>query len=106
MRVSLCRALLLLCLAGLAPRGAAGKTDDARNVLERLQTMAREGYVPPTSLPWGYLGLREVDNAFEWMNRAIDARDQLMMPIKSYAFLDPIRDPRFAALLRKMNLDW
>jgi hypothetical protein len=47
-----------------------------------------------------------VDRAFEWLDRAVDAHDQLMMPIKSYAFFDPIRaDPRFHALLRKMKLD-
>ena len=40
------------------------------------------------------------------MDRAIEARDPMMTPIKSYSFLDPIRnDPRFATLLRKMNLD-
>ena len=39
------------------------------------------------------------------MDRAVEERDQFMMPIKSYAFFDPIRDdPRFHALLRKMNL--
>jgi hypothetical protein len=62
--------------------------------------------VPPTSFAWVYLGLRDVDRAFEWLDRAVDARDQFIMPIKTYAFFDPIRkDPRFAALLRKMKLD-
>ena len=75
-------------------------------MLERLEVMARTTYVPPTSFAWVYLGLRDVDRAFEWLDRAVDAHDQLMMPIKSYAFFDPIRaDPRFAALLRKMKLD-
>jgi len=47
-----------------------------------------------------------VDRAFEWLDRAVDARDQIMMPIKSYVFFDPIRaDPRFHALLRKMKLE-
>jgi len=47
-----------------------------------------------------------VDRAFEWLDRAVDARDQIMMPIKSYVFFDPIRaDPRFQALLRKMKLE-
>jgi hypothetical protein len=39
------------------------------------------------------------------MNRAIEQRDPMMTPIKSYPFFDPIRgDPRFAGLLRKMRL--
>jgi hypothetical protein len=63
-------------------------------------------HVPPTAFAWIYIGLREMDAAFEWLDRAIDGCDQLMMPIKSYAFLDPFRDdPRFAALLRKMKLE-
>jgi len=52
-----------------------------------------------------HLGLKEIDTAFEWLNRAVELCDQFLMPIKSYGFLAPIRtDPRFAALLRKMNL--
>ena len=39
------------------------------------------------------------------MDRAIDARDHMMTPIKTYPFLDPFRaDPRYLALLGKMKL--
>lgn len=85
---------------------AGGETSEARDVLKRLHGMAAQAYVPPTSFAWIHLGLGEIDIAFECLNRAVDECDQLMMAIKSYAFFDPIRpDPRFAALLRKMNLE-
>jgi hypothetical protein len=86
--------------------GLSGNTAEARALLKRLHTMASHGYVPPTSFAWIHLGLGEIDSAFEWLNRAVDECDQYMMPIKSYRFFDPIRaDPRFQALLRKMNLE-
>jgi TolB-like protein/tetratricopeptide (TPR) repeat protein len=86
--------------------GSAGRTDEARSVLDRLEETARTRYVPASAIAWVCLGLRDVEGAFEWMDRAVEARDQFMMPIKTYAFLDPLRsDPRFAALLRKMRLD-
>ena len=85
--------------------GLSGQSAEARALLEQLGRNAAQGYVPPTAFAWTYLGLGDVDNAFLWLDRAVDARDQLMMPIKSYPIFDPIRaDPRFAALLRKMNL--
>lgn len=34
----------------------------------------------------------------------VDGLDQLMMPITSYAFFDPIRNGARYAALRKMNL--
>jgi TolB-like protein/Tfp pilus assembly protein PilF len=84
----------------------AGEAAEARTVLEHLRERATHSYVPPTSLAWIHLGLGEIDTAFEWLDRAVEGRDQFIMPIKSYWFLDPIRpDPRFAALLRKMRLD-
>jgi TolB-like protein len=83
-----------------------GKTAEARSLLDGLRARAEKGYVPPTSFAWIHLGLGEVDAAFEWLDRAVDACDQIMMPIKTYEFFDPIRsDPRFSALLRKMNLE-
>jgi TolB-like protein/Tfp pilus assembly protein PilF len=83
-----------------------GRSNEARTVLDRLRERARHAYVPPASLAWIHLGLGEIDDAFEWLDRAVEARDQLVMPLKSYAMLDPIRaDPRFRMLLRKMHLD-
>jgi tetratricopeptide (TPR) repeat protein len=84
----------------------AGHTDEARTMLDRLLERAVKSYVPPTSVAWIHLGLGEIDSAFEWLDRAVEGRDQFIMPIKSYSFFDPIRsDRRFAALLRKMRLD-
>ncbi|HET7696614.1 MAG TPA: winged helix-turn-helix domain-containing protein [Vicinamibacterales bacterium] len=89
-----------LCLA------LAGHTSEARTMLDQLAERAAQSYVPPTSLAWIHLGLGEIDSAFEWLDRAVEGRDQFMMPIKGYSFFDPIRsDPRFAALLRSMRLD-
>jgi TolB-like protein len=86
--------------------GLSGNTAEARSLLNRLHAKAAKGYVPPTSFAWIYLGLGEIDTAFEWLDRSVDECDQFMMPIKSYEFFDPIRgDPRFLALLRKMNLE-
>ncbi len=84
--------------------GVCGKKAEARAVLEQLQ--GSERYILPTSFAHVYLGLGEIDAAFEWFDRAVEERDQMMMPILSYAHFDPIReDPRFAALLRKMKLE-
>ena len=47
----------------------------------------------------------ETDKAFQWLDRAYAQIDAGLMCIKSDPFLDNIRsDPRFAAMLKKMNL--
>jgi len=95
----------MLAWLGLA-LALTGESAEARGLLARLHKMAGNQYVPPTCFAWIHLGLRELDTAFEWLDRAVDERDQFMMPIRSYGFFDPVRaDPRFAALLHGMKLD-
>ena len=95
---------MMLGWLGLA-LAESGETAQARDVLRRLHGMAAHGYVPPSTFAWIHLGLKEIDTAFEWLNRAVEECDQLMMPIKTYGFFAPIRaDPRYLALLRRMNL--
>ena len=84
----------------------AGCADDTRRLLESAERVATANYVPPSTFALGYIGLDEWDSAFEWMDRAVEARDPLIMPIRTYPFLDPVRgDARYGALLRKMNLE-
>lgn len=86
--------------------GLNGSAAEARSLLDRLHGKAAQGYVPPSSFAWIHLGLGETEDAFQWLDRAVDECDQYMMPIKSYSFFDPLRaDPRFQALVRKMNLE-
>jgi serine/threonine-protein kinase len=85
--------------------GRAGRPDDARRLLARAQAIAAEAYVPPSTFALGHVGLDEWDAAFDWWNRAIEVRDPLVVPVKSYPFFDPVRgDPRYRAMLRLMNL--
>jgi hypothetical protein len=51
-----------------------------------------------------YMGLREKDKAFEWLEKAYEDRDTHMANVKVDPWLDPLRsDPRFQNLLRRMN---
>ena len=88
------------------PLARSGKVAEAQALLDRLQAIAAKAYVPPTAFAWIYLGLGRTDQAFEWLDRAVDGRDHMLTPIKSYPFFDPIRsDPRYLALLRRMKLE-
>jgi tetratricopeptide (TPR) repeat protein len=83
-----------------------GKPAQSRQLLGQFRAMDAHAYVAPTNFVWIHLGLGEIDEAFAWMDKAIDARDPMMVYIKSYWFFDPLRDdPRFHALLGKMNLE-
>ena len=83
----------------------SGDAAGARQVLSGLHAAASQAYVLPTSFAWIHLGLGEIEQAYTCMERAMDERDPIIIPIKIYAFLDPLRnEPRFAAMLRKMNL--
>jgi len=85
--------------------GRAGRSGDARDLLGRAEALAASAYLPPSTFAFGYVGLGDWDAAFEWWNQAVEVRDPLIVPIKSFPFFDPVRgDPRYRALLRRMNL--
>ena len=57
-----------------------------------------------TLLAWVCLGLGDHDQAISWLQQAAEERDGLMFHLNKLLLYDPLRsDPRFRALLRKMN---
>jgi DNA-binding winged helix-turn-helix (wHTH) protein/TolB-like protein/Flp pilus assembly protein TadD len=85
--------------------GVAGKRNEARQVLEELQQVAKEKYVSPFPVAATYVGLGETDKAFEMLEKAYVERSWAMGMLKVNPIFDPIRsDQRYVELLRRMNL--
>jgi hypothetical protein len=52
-----------------------------------------------------HTALGEKDAAFEWAQKAVDRRDPWISHVQIDPVFEPLRsDPRYTALLRKMNL--
>jgi len=83
----------------------AGRTADARAVLRDLRERATHGYVQPYSLAIIHIALGEKDEAFTWLNKGYDLRDEQLTMLRIDPAFDLIRDdPRFQALMRRVHL--
>ena len=88
-----------------AVAAARGRVDEARAVLETLETQARERYVSPVAFATLHLRLGEHDAAFAALERAYQDRRGWLAYLRVEPAVDSIRgDPRFASLLRRMRL--
>jgi serine/threonine-protein kinase len=82
---------------------ALGHAREARLALALL--VKKYGAGRPFDVAQAYVWLGDRGQAFEWLERAVAQRDVGLRGIKSSGFLRPLHgDPRFAAVLRKMNL--
>ena len=83
-----------------------GKTEEAHQVVNVLMEQSKHTYIPKTRLAYICFALGENDQGFAWLERAIEERDFLLIWIKISPFYNGVRsDPRFKALLKKMNLE-
>ena len=86
--------------------GSAGLKEEASKILERLNGMSKERYVGPLFKAFVWMGLGETDKALENLEKAFEEKESWMAWLKVWPILDPLRaEPRFQALLKKMNLD-
>lgn len=85
---------------------AAGRTEEARKILDELNAMLKEKYCPcwiDTAL--AYVALGEVDTAFEKLEKAYEERAALFVWLFPDPIVDPLRsDPRFHDLMRRIGI--
>ena len=85
----------------------AGRRAEAQKVLHQLTEFGKERFVPAPRIARIYAGLGERDKAIEWLEKGYRERSTggAFANIKVDPAYDPLRsDPRFADLLRRMNL--
>jgi TolB-like protein/Tfp pilus assembly protein PilF len=82
-----------------------GRTREAREVLRTLEAVSRERYVPPYATALVHAGLGEADSAFEWLERALNARDVHLVFLTVDPKWDRFRtDARFQAIIDRSGL--
>jgi adenylate cyclase len=83
----------------------AGNRDKARQVLRELLSRFTPDASPALMIAEIYIGLRDLDRAFEWLHKAIDQHD-LSAFLKCDPLYAPLRaDARFSTLLKRTNLE-
>jgi tetratricopeptide (TPR) repeat protein len=83
----------------------AGRRSEASKILGDLKELSKRKYVPPTSAAniLAHMG-GKTDEALEELERGYEDRSWIMCWLKVNPIFDPLRpDPRFQALLRRMN---
>jgi TolB-like protein/Flp pilus assembly protein TadD len=83
----------------------SGDHAGAQSILNQLQTMSHNRYVPSLYIAGIYVGLGDKDNAFLFMDRAATEHNDRLIYLAVEPLADPLRtDPRFPALLGRIHL--
>jgi TolB-like protein/Tfp pilus assembly protein PilF len=86
--------------------GASGRPEDARVVLSELRARQRKQYVRSFCFVLVHVGLGELDEALDRLERAYEERDTWMLMLKIDPVFDGLRsEPRFITLLEKVGVE-
>jgi serine/threonine protein kinase/tetratricopeptide (TPR) repeat protein len=82
------------------------RPEKAQKVLDSQLEQSKKEYVHPSLIGCMYIILERYDEGFAWFQKGYEEHDQAICWLKVHPFVDSIRsDPRYTALLKKMNLD-
>ncbi|UCF69406.1 MAG: tetratricopeptide repeat protein, partial [Acidobacteriota bacterium] len=83
----------------------AGRTDEARRVLDELLEISQQSYVSSFDIAIICTALGEVSRALDWLDRAYQEHADHLPYLKVNPRLDPLRaEPRFQRLLERIGL--
>ena len=83
----------------------AGRTDDARQVLGRLEARSNSEYVQASRQALIHAGLEDVDAAVQTLDQACEERSRFVVFMRVWPVFDGLHgDPRFDALLQRVGL--
>jgi len=86
--------------------GRAGQKDEALKMLERMNELSKTTFFRPFYYFCIYMGLGEMDQAFECLEKAYMEGDPWMVICGFSPHLDPLRSyPRFPELLKKIGFE-
>ena len=84
--------------------GLSGHRQEALTILGDLERRRTREYFSSFWLATVNVGLGESDQAISWLQEAAEERDGMLTFVNTWPAVDPLRaDPRFQALLRRMN---
>jgi len=93
----------LLGVLALA-RAQQGRAADAKRIRAELEELSARQYVPFLPRAHASEACGDMERAYELLDRAVEEREPLAVPILTDRRADQLLDPRFQGLLRKMNL--
>jgi serine/threonine-protein kinase len=83
----------------------AGDRPEAEKILADLESLSKRHPVSPYTIALVHVGLGAHDDAFTWLEKSLEQREDALVSLKVNPRLDPLRsDARFANLLRAVGL--
>jgi DNA-binding winged helix-turn-helix (wHTH) protein/TolB-like protein/Tfp pilus assembly protein PilF len=83
----------------------AGRKAEAKAALEELFAASKQRHISPYLIATIYTGIGDKDKAIEWLEKAYEVKDGMLVMLKVDAHLDGLRsDSRFQDLMRRVGL--
>jgi tetratricopeptide (TPR) repeat protein len=95
-----------LALAALGRNEALrGREEEARAIVAELEEASAHAFVPPSALATPLFALGEVDRALDWLEKAIEVRDQNLAFLRVHPHYGSLHaHPRFRSILSRVGL--